>query len=65
MHPESLDAGSRELDRERYSVQLSANVDGNRGISVAQRKFAQICRCALDEQLNRREAERLGGGEPS
>ena len=63
-HAEGVDAGSRELDRERDAVQPAADLGDERRIGIAQLEAVEDRRRALDEQLHRREAERLGGGEP-
>jgi hypothetical protein len=61
--PESIDAGRREPDGERYPVKLPADVDDQRHIDIPQPEFAEYACRALDEQLNGRDFEGLGRAE--
>jgi hypothetical protein len=58
-----VDPRRRQLDRQGHAVQPAANVGDRRHIRVAQLVFAQHRRGPLDEELNCREAECLGGVE--
>ena len=62
--PQSIDPPGRELDRHRKTIQLAADVGDDRGVLIAELEPAQDRRCPLDEQLYRREAQRLRGREP-
>jgi len=60
VHPESLDAGGCELNRERNPVQLPADVGDDRSVLVGQFKFPQTLRRTLDKQLHRVKRKRFG-----
>src|SRR5258708_32624425 len=59
-HPKGLDPGRRQFDRQRYSIELPANLGNNRSILVGELKFTQTLRRALDKQLHRGERKRFG-----
>ncbi len=63
-NPEEINGGGHQLYRERVTIQLGADLSDDRGILVAKHKLVDRFRGALDEQLNRREAERLRTAEP-
>src|SRR6476469_2144526 len=62
-HPKALDPGCRQFDRQRYSIELQANLGNDRSVLVGEFKFPQTLRRALDKQLYRGKRKRFGGAE--
>src|SRR5438128_2989939 len=61
LHPKGLDPGRRQFDRQRYSIELQANLGNDRSVLVGEFKFPQTLRRALDKQLYRGKRKRFGG----
>jgi hypothetical protein len=58
---ECIYVASGELNRQRKTVQLAAQIGDDRHIAVAQLEIVQSCRGTPDEQFDRRKTQRLGG----
>ena len=62
-HPKGLDPGRRQFDRQRYSIELQANLGNDRSVLVGEFKFPQTLHRALGKQLHRGKRKRFGGAE--
>src|ERR1700719_211140 len=60
-HSKGLDPGRRQFDRQRYSIELQANLGNDRSVLVGEFKFPQTLRRALDKQLYRGKRKPFGG----
>jgi hypothetical protein len=59
-HPKALDPGRCQFDRQRYSIELPADLSDDRSDLVGESKFPQTLRRALDKQLYRGKRQRFG-----
>ena len=62
-HPKSPDPGRGQFDRQRYSVELQANLGNDRSVLVGEFKFTKTLRRPLDKELYPGKRECLSGVE--
>ncbi len=57
---EEVDARSGQFDRQRNAIEPAADLDDNRHVGIRQDKAVKAGDRPLDEQIDRRKAERVG-----